>query len=274
VRMIGGGGPGESLDVDFVELYATVLDRGGHPVDDLRPEEVELLEDGRPQALRRFERVGDVPIHAAVMLDTSGSMAERLDAAVAAALRFFEEVLTPSDRAAVITFADAPHLAVRFTGRIDRLAGGLAHLAADGETALYDSLAYALHYFSGLTGKRAIVLLSDGADSRSRTRFEDVLDFARRTGVAIYTIGLDIPSTPPEPGMVLERLARETGGRYFAVQRATSLGSVYERIESELRAQWLLAYQSDAPGGAAFRHVEVRIRRPGCTARTAAGYYP
>lgn len=274
VRLVGGTGPGESLDVDFVELFATVLDRGGHPVDDLRAEEVELLEDGRPQALRRFERVGDVPIHAAVMLDTSGSMVEELGDAVAAALRFFQEVLTPSDRAAVITFANAPHLAVRFTGRLDRLAGGVAGLRADGETALYDSLAFALHYFSGLTGKRAIVLISDGADTRSRTRFEDVLDFARRTGVAIYTVGLALPSSPPEPGMVLERLARETGGRAFRVDRAARLGFAYHQIERELRAQWLLAYQSDAPGGTGFRKVEVRIRRPGCTARTAAGYYP
>jgi VWFA-related protein len=174
----------------------------------------------------------------------------------------------------VITFADAPHLAVRFTGRLDRLAGGVAHLRADGETALYDSLAYALHYFSGLTGKRAIVLLSDGADSRSRTTFEDVLDYARRTGVAIYTIGLDIPTNPPEPGIVLDRLARETGGRCFRIDRAARLGPVYEQIERELRAQWLLAYQSDAAGGTGFRHVAVRVRRPGCTARTAAGYYP
>jgi VWFA-related protein len=274
VRMVGGATPGESLDVDFVELYATVLDRGGHPVDDLRPEEVELSEDGRPQRLRRFERVGDVPIHAAVLLDTSGSMAEELGDAEAAALRFFQQVLTPKDRAAVITFADAPHLAVRFTGRLDRLAGGVADLRAAGETTLYDSLAFALHYFNGLSGKRAIVLLSDGADSRSRTTFEEVLDFARRSGVAIYTIGLAIPSNPPEPGVVLDRLARETGGRSFRIDHAVQLGPIYERIERELRAQWLLAYQSDAAGGTAFRHVQVRILRPGCTARTAEGYYP
>jgi VWFA-related protein len=274
VRLLDGGAPVESVNVDLVELYATVADRQGRPLEDLRPDELEVLEDGRPQRLRRLERVRDVPIHAAVLLDTSDSMVDRLDESVRAALLFFEQVLTDRDRAAVITFADQPRLAVRFTGRLDRLAGGVADLRAQGETALYDSVAFALHYFSGLAGKRALVLLSDGADSSSRTSFEEVLDFARRTGVTIYAVGLGLPARPIEPRLELERLARETGGRAYLLERSARLGSTYEEIERELRAQWLLAYQSDATGGAGFRKVEVRVRRPGAQARTAAGYYP
>ncbi|HSM12467.1 MAG TPA: VWA domain-containing protein, partial [Thermoanaerobaculia bacterium] len=141
-RLLGGSAAGEVVDVDFVELLATVVDRSGRPVEDLRQEEIELLENGRQQKLRRLERVEDVPIHAAVMIDTSDSMAEEIDDAIKAADRFFREVLTVRDRAAVITFADEPRLAVRFTSQVERLAGGLVELAARGTTRLYDAVAF------------------------------------------------------------------------------------------------------------------------------------
>lgn len=274
VTLLAGGPGSESMDVDLVEVYATVADRQGRPLDDLRPEDFEVLEDGRPQTLRRLERVTEIPLHTAVLLDTSESMIDRLDDSVRAALLFFDQVLTERDRAAVVTFADEPRLAVRFTGRTDRLAGGVAGLEARGETALYDSLAFALHYFSGISGRRALVLLSDGADTVSRTRFPQALDFARRTGVVIYTIALGLPTRPLEPGVVLDRLASETGGRAYRLERTARLGPTYEEIERELRAQWRLAYQSDATGGTGFRRVEVKVRRPGVRARAAAGYYP
>ena len=74
--------------------------------------------------------------------------------------------------------------------------------------------------------------------------------------------------------MILERLARETGGRAFRIERAAQLTAIYEKIEQELRAQYVLAYQSDAHGGDSFRRVEVRVKRPGVEARVPAGYYP
>jgi len=273
VRLLAGDTPGESVDVDLVELYATVVDRRGRPVDDLVAGEVRVLEAGDPQEIRRFERVHDRPMHAGVMLDVSGSMVEELGEAERAALGFFERVLTPRDRAAVFTFADRPRLVARFTGRTDVLAGALAGLAARGETHLHDALAFALHYFTGLSGQRALVLLSDGFDTGSRFGFEEVLDYARRVGVAIYAIGLGVPTNPPDGRRALDILARETGGRSFYIDRASELPRVYGAIESEIRSQWLIAYQSSHSGDD-FRAVEVEIARPGLEARTLRGYYP
>lgn len=270
---LGAAAFGET-DVDFVELFTTVVDRKGRPLEDLGVDDIVVREDGRPQQVRRFERVADVPVHVALLLDTSISMAEELDTLEREALRFFRQVLTPKDRAAVIPFADEPHLAVRFTGNLERLAGGLAELSAEGGTALHDALAFALHYFSGLGGKRALVLLSDGEDSGSKIPFEDVLDFARRSGVAIYSIGLGVTAKSPQPGSVLDRLARETGGLSFRADRTARLARIYDQIETELRQQYLIGYQSDAAGGDAFRRVEVEVRRPGVEVRTAPGYYP
>ena len=99
-----------------------MVDGRGRPVEGLGKDDFTVLEDGAPQHVRRFELVRDVPIYAGILLDTSASMGEgdKLDQAVHGALRFFEKVITPKDRAAVITFADQPTLAVRFTNQTSR----------------------------------------------------------------------------------------------------------------------------------------------------------
>ena len=268
----------EVMDVHFVELYTTVLDRRGRPVEGLTAEDFTVREEGRTQEIRRFELVRDLPIYAGVLLDTSSSMAEELDEALDAAERFFATVVTPKDRAAVITFNHAPELAVRFTSDPEVLAGGLAGVHAAGGTALHDSLVYALYYFSGVQGKRALVLLSDGEDGGSHYDFEEALDYARRTGVAIYAIGMGTAGTDPIVRSKLMRLAAETGGQWYAISRANELGRIYDDVEKELRTQYLIAYQSDAPpadgGDEDFREVEVEVAVPGAQAKTVRGYYP
>ncbi|HYN21565.1 MAG TPA: VWA domain-containing protein, partial [Thermoanaerobaculia bacterium] len=267
----------EQLDIQFVELFTSVVDSHARPVEGLSREDFKVYEDGVEQEVRRFELVRDVPIYAGVVLDTSGSMGERngnkLKAAVRGAMTFFDNVITPKDRAAVITFADEPTLAVRFTNDTEVLAGGLAGLVAEGDTALHDSLVYALHYFGGLKGKRALILLSDGQDFGSKYTFGEALDYARRSGVAIYTVGIDLKEF--EVRTKLQRLADETGGRSFFVDVTGELGKVFETVEKELRSQYLLAYQSSNPSrDEKFRAVEVKVAKPGLEAKTLRGYYP
>lgn len=267
-----------SVNVQFVELYTSVVDSRGRPVDGLAKGDFTVLEDGQKQEIRRFELVRDVPIYAGIVLDTSGSMAQggKLDEAIKGALRFFDQVITSKDRAAVITFADQPSLAVRFTNQQAVLAGGLAGLTATGNTALYDSLIYSLYYFGGIKGKRAIILLSDGKDEGSRRTFADVLDYARRSGVAIYTVGIDLSTQEADARLKLSRLADETGGRFFFIEKANELGRIYDSIQQELRSQYLLAYQSSKEDKDAekFRAVEVKMAKPGLEAKTVKGYYP
>jgi len=265
----------EQVAVDLVELYTSVLDGAGRPLEGLTAGEFVVKEDGKPQELARFERVRDLPIHATLMIDTSSSMLEKLAEAERAAYGFLTGVLSPHDRAALITFADKPHLAVRFTGNLEVLAGGLAGLTTEGETALYDSVVFGLHYMSGVRGKRALVLLTDGEDTRSRYPFEDVLDFARRTGVAIYAVGLDLPAKAPEVKMRLEQLTHETGGQLFLAHAARELAGIYARIQEDLRSQYLLVYQSPlSTQHDRFRSVEVEVKRHGAKAKTIRGYYP
>jgi len=268
------------LDVQFVELYTSVVDGKGRPVEGLTKEDFKVTEDGAPQLVRRFELVKDVPIYAGILLDTSASMSEasKLEEAVKGSLRFFQKVITPKDRASVITFNGQPTLAVRFTNDETVLAGGLAGLKADGNTALYDSIIYSLYYFGGIKGKRAIILLSDGKDEGSHYSYADALEYARRSGVAIYTVGINLSRQDADVRLKLSRLSDETGGRVFMIERASELERVYDVIQSELRSQYLLAYQSNKerePGDAEkFRTVEVKVARPGFEAKTLRGYYP
>jgi VWFA-related protein len=177
--------------------------------------------------------------------------------------------------AAVITFNDAPSLAVRFTNQEELLTGGLTGLQAAGNTALYDSLVYALYYFGGVKGKRAIVLLSDGRDEGSRYTYEAALEYARRSGVSLYTVGININTSQSDVRLKLSRLAEETGGRSFFIDRATEIERIYTLIQAELRSQYLLAYQSTSEAKPdKFRIVEIKMAKPGLEAKTLKGYYP
>ena len=261
----------DEIDVDFVELYTSVTDRQGRPVEGLTARDFKVEEDGVPQTIARFERVSNLPIHAAVALDVSASMEDSLDQARAAALQFLETSVRPKDRAAVITFNDRPYLAVKFTKDVNALASGLAGLKAERGTALYDTIVFTLFYFNGVKGQRAILLLSDGKDEGSRFGWEDALDYARRAGVAIYPIGLGPQVEKPK----LKKLAEETGGRAFFLEDASGLTPVYAAIEEELRSKYLIAYQStNTSGSETFRAVELKVARPGAEAKTMRGYYP
>lgn len=265
----------EEVDVHFVELYATVVGRDNRPVQGLTADAFRVVEDGVAQQLSRFEQLTNLPIHVAVLLDVSASMEPHLVTARDAALQFFRDTVTPRDRASLIPFNDRPTLAVPMTNRLDQLGGGLAGLKAERGTSLYDAVVFSLFYFNGLTGQRALLLLSDGKDENSRFTFDQTLDFARRAGVAIYTIGLDIGRGEIETRRVLRQLAEETGGRSFHVREPGELAGVYAAIERELRSRYLLGYQStNAAPSTKFRTVDVEVARSGLEVKTMRGYYP
>ena len=265
----------EEVDIQFVELYAAALDRNKRPVDTLRQEEFSIIEDKQPQTILRFDRVENLPIHAGVLIDISASMVDNLERAQLAALEFFQQAVTPKDRVALVTFNDHPNLVAKFTNDVEELAGGLAGLKAERGTALYDSLIFAFYYFNGVKGQRALVLLSDGQDEHSRFSFEDTLEYARRAGVALYAIGLNLNRKQGDAARKLRQLSAETGGRFFPIEEIGELESVYREIQRELRSRYYIAYQStNTSDSGDFRTIEVQLARPGVEAKTMRGYYP
>lgn len=265
----------EDLEVQLVELYITAVDRNNRPVQGLTEQDFRVLEDGKPQTPLRFDRVTNLPFHAGILLDTSASMAPNLDTARRAALQFFEDSLSPKDRATLLTFNDLPRVAVRFTDDLEELSAGLAGLKAERGTALYDAVIYALFYFNGIRGQRAVIVLSDGEDESSKFSFEESIDYARRSGVSMYTIRLEAEKTTRQSKRQLARLAEETGGLSFVIKSVEELAAIYAQILDELRSRYYLAYQStNTSREDRFRFVEVEVNQPGVEAKTMSGYYP
>ena len=273
IVFINAPGALEELKVQFVELYTSVLGRDGRPVQGLGRGDFRVFEDGAEQKIARFEQVENLPIHVGVMIDTSASMVGSLEEVRRAALAFFDRTLEPKDRGAVITFSSFPRLAVELTGDKAQLGRGLAGLAPEGKTALYDSVMFGLYYFAGIKGQRALLLLSDGRDEGSRFDYEQTLDYARRAGVTIYTIGFRLGDLGARGK--LQKLAEETGGSSFFIDDNQAIAKVYELIEREMRSQLLIAYQSNnkAEDGQ-FRRIELKVDRPEVVVKTLSGYYP
>ncbi len=264
----------EEIDVQMVEVYATVHDKEGRPVLGLEEAAFTVAEDGQRQQLRRFEWVSDLPIHAALLLDVSASMEDNLETVAGAALGFVEQTITEKDRLALLTFNERPDVVQAFTNDVAAVQGSLAALRSEGGTAIYDSLVFALHYFHGVRGQKALLLLSDGQDESSGFAFDDTLEYARRAAVTVYTIGIGEAATARAHRKVLRKIAAETGGRAFFVEATSELEAIYAAIQEELRSQYLLVYQSTrTKDPAQFRQVEVKVDR-GHEVRAMSGYYP
>lgn len=263
----------EEVDVDLVELYTTVTKRG-RPVTGLEEDDFEIYEDGIRQEMLKFELVDDLPLSVGIVIDTSGSMFQSLGEAQRAATEFLERVITPQDRTFAVAFADRPEMLMTRTSDVGAVTKRLETIVANGATALHDAVVTSLYYFRGVKGRRAIILLSDGEDTASALSFREAREYARRSGVAIYTIGLQIGGLQMGVRDKLTDLSDDTGGRTFFINKAEELHDVYAEIEKELRSQYLLAYSSNQERKPRDEYREVEVKVDGGEARTIKGYYP
>jgi VWFA-related protein len=263
------------VEVRLIELYAAVHDPAGRPVAGIAASEFRVLEDGVEQDILRVEPVRDLPIHLVLALDTSASMAKSLVEVQRAALLLLDRTITAKDRAALVTFSDSPSLAVKFTNDLPELSTALAGLNAERGTALYDALVFGLTYLRGVRGAQALVLLSDGSDRASKLSFDEALEYAKRSGVAVYTIGVEIGVANLSARSKLCKFAEDTGGSCHFIEAATELQAVYAQIESELRSRYLLVYQpARGTETGEFRRVEVEVAGAGREVKAIRGYYP
>ena len=276
VRFLNAPNYVDEVDVDLVELYTTVTDKSGQLVQSgLVASDFEVWEDGRPQEVVKFETVQDRPLTLGIVIDTSGSMYESLGEAKRAAVDFLENIIRPGDRCFALAFADRPELLMERTSDVGAVAERVENLIANGSTALHDAIVTSLYYYRGLRGRRALVLLSDGDDRSSTVEFEDALDYAKRSGVSIYAIGLRIGKSEVSVRRKLERLTTETGGRTIYIREAADLAGAYAQIEREFRSQFLVAYNSDQEGtGTEYRQIELKVKGGKLKGKTIRGYYP
>jgi Ca-activated chloride channel family protein len=278
--------PSFRVGVELVSLNVTVTDGAGHYITDLEPPEFNVFEDGVKQDVTFFNKT-NLPIALAVLLDTSASMETKLQTAQDAAIGFARR-LRPQDLAEVIDFDSRVTVLQNFTNNAADLETAIRKTSAGGSTSLYNAVYIALKDLKKVVAKnveeirrQAIVLLSDGEDTSSLLPFEEVLDLAKRSETAIYTIGLrsnEGPSTGTkgfkEAEFVLRELAQETGGRSFFPNQLADLNSVYGQISDELSSQYTIGYTPRNPRrDGSWRRIVVRVNRPNLAARTKQGYF-
>jgi Ca-activated chloride channel homolog len=277
--------PAFRAGVELVSLNVTVSE-GSHYVTDLTQDDFSVFEDGVKQDVTFFNST-HLPIALALLLDTSASMDTKLPTAQEAAIGFAKR-LREQDLAEVIDFDSRVVVLQNFTNSAADLEQAIRRTSAGGSTSMYNAVYIALKDLKKVVARnveeirrQAIVVLSDGEDTSSLLPFEEVLDLAKRSETAIYTIGLrenDATSTGSklfrEAEFVLRQLSQETGGRAFFPNHVSDLAGVYGQISDELSSQYTVGYTSkNGRRDGAWRRVVVRVNRPSTTARTKQGYF-
>jgi len=274
--------------VDLVALNVVVTDGQQKFVTGLSADNFAVYEDGVQQEVSFFA-ARNVPLDLALLLDTSASMTDKMQTMQEAAAGF-AATLRPGDRVSVVDIKDT----VKVLHALDDDPGGadraIRRTTARGGTALYNGLYTTLKEMvkqrrqNGDLRRQAIAVLSDGQDTSSLLTFDDVMEVAKQTGIAIYTITLKAPYAErssrsgsryfSQSEFAMKSLAQETGARAFFPTAIGELSGVYGTIAEELASQYALGYTSKNPKrDGAFRRVVVRIEdHPGARTRTRTGY--
>lgn len=324
--------PDFTAGVKVVNLFATVRDKNGAIVKDLTKDEFLLDEDGRPQTIRYFSQESNLPLTVGLLVDTSGSTRRVLPDERMAAYRFLEQTLRDkqNDMAFLIHFDFEVELLQDLTSSRQRLEKALDELETSdgglrrrgqggggypgggggggypggggrrgGGTCLYDSVLLASdEVLKKQTGRKAVILLTDGEDNGSKVSLSRAIESAERADTLVYSILFEDPDStfrgggfgggrggwgrPPMGGgerpdgrKVLQQISRETGGRFFEVSRRLPIGKVFEAIEEDLRNQYSLGYTPErADSNAEYRRIHLTTKQKNYTVQTREGYYP
>jgi Ca-activated chloride channel family protein len=254
------------VDVDLVLVPVTVTDSANRLVTGLEKENFVLLDNGEKQAIQNFSSE-DAPISLGVIFDMSGSMANKIEKAREAVVEFFKTA-NPEDEFFLIAFNEKPMLVADFTSSVDEVQSQLVYTVPKGRTALLDSI------YLGITKMRqakyqrkALLIISDGGDNRSRYTENEIKSMVREADVQIYAIGIfdQAPRSDEERygPQLLAEVTDVTGGRTFTVDRPSELTDAAAKIGVELRNQYVLGYRPTKPArDGKWRKVRVKLNAP------------
>jgi Ca-activated chloride channel family protein len=264
-----------SVDVELVNIAATVIDDGGRYVDGLGAADFQVLEDGRQQDISFFSHDTRVPISLGVLIDVSGSVQEKVRQGLQT-VRGLASTLSSEDEMFVITFDSRVQVKQRFTHDAEEIERSLHDVHAHGETAVYDAIAAGLHEMEGAKHRRRILLLvSDGFDTRSKTSATQAEELLKRSGVPLYALGIDDDDADAPARRrpryhiyeyMLNKLSNAGGGRLIRMYtgRNYDLVNLSESLLGELHQQYTMGYYpSMGPDDDRSRNVEIRVMKPG-----------
>ncbi|HEV7746833.1 MAG TPA: VWA domain-containing protein [Pyrinomonadaceae bacterium] len=280
------------VETNLVNTLFTAIDRDHHFLTSLRAEDIAVFENDVSQPISLFERETDRPLSLVLLIDTSDSQRGVLDEEKNAARAFVDSVIRPDkDRAAVVSFTGVPKVEQEPTSELSRLHRGILRVKIEispenerriangddplpkeqdpsGYTGIWDSMWMALEDLLAKTPeqtRRAIVLLSDGDDTSSTIKRQDVIDLAIKSDVAVYSIGFrdaNFQEGKLDSG-ALRKISDRTGGRAFFPTQPSELQSSFAQIDQELRSQYLIAYSpTNKNHDGSYRRVRIEVVNP------------
>jgi Ca-activated chloride channel homolog len=270
------------VDVDLVRVNATVTDLQNRVITGLEKEHFRVWEDKLEQKIENFS-TEDEPVSLGIVFDVSGSMKDKISTARDAAVTFLKTG-NPEDEYFLEIFSNRPQTAEEFTTDISKLQNKLIFQNTQGMTAMYDAIYMSLAKLKeGTNSKKALLLITDGEDNRSRYTFANVRDYVKEQDVQIYGIGI-VSDFNSQLGSgrtgraLIEELADLTGGHAFFPDSVYDLEDICTKIAVELKNQYVLTYRStNATKDGKWRKIRVQVDGPKgvgrLNVRSKSGYY-
>ena len=294
----GGDGPTIKVDVNVVNVLCTVRNKANGLVGSLEKKDFTVFEDGKQQTITQFTRETDVPLTIALLVDTSESQDRLIDVERRAAHDFFTHVLRQKDEAFLIQFGAEAELLQDSTNSPKLLLDGLNQLKLSvptggigpgpvptlhnqAGTILYDAVYLAANEkLKGQTGRKAIIVITDGVDTGSKISRDQSIEASQRADTIIYSIFYqDSAAYGPFGGGgggygELQRMSGDTGGRVFRVDRKYTLDDVFRDLQEEMRSQYSIAYTpTNSKRDGTFRKIELKASNKDYKVQTRKGYY-
>jgi VWFA-related protein len=290
--------PTISVSVNVVNILCSVRDGKGALQPNLTKDDFTVTEEGKPQDIKYFARETDLPLTLGLLVDVSGSERNMIEIEKRAADQFFGKVLRKQDMAFLMSFGSEAELLQDSTNSVLLLRRGLDNLrlrtGATGPmpspvptinqprgTILFDAVYLAAtEQLRSEVGRKAVVILTDGEDQGSRVKLTEAIEAAQKSDLIIYSILYVDPSFYRGQGVMfstgegdLRRMSEDTGGHMFRVDRRTTLESVFQEIQDEMRSQYSIGYVAASAAPGTYRRVEVRAKQKGLKVQARKGYY-
>lgn len=269
------------VSVDLVNVLCSVFDENTNAfVTSLIRDDFIVYEDGQRQKIENFSRETDIPLTLAMLIDTSTSVKPKLDFEKEAATSFFQSVLRENDRAMLVEFDSGVTLRQDFTNDPNKLATEINKLRAQGETALYDAIYLSCdEKLIRETGRKAIIILTDGEDQTSKHTLQQATEMALRAEAMIFAIsvtkgGFFGVSEDSAGDDTLLDLVKQTGGRVFFPFKVEDLYDTFRQIDQELRSQYSIGYTStNSVKDGKYRKIEIKTKDGGYKLNFRKGYF-
>jgi len=266
------------VQTNLVNILASVIDAHGQPVPDLTQDVFEISEEGVPQKIERFEAETNRPLDLALMVDSSMSTYKDMKFEAEAAAHFIRQVVRPGDTLSVFEFDEKVTQLSEFSADVPKLQEAVRRISSGSGTSIYDAVVLSSNSLRRRPGdrRRAIVIVTDAGETTSVSKFED----ARRAAIASEALLYSIVIRPAnESGRntagehALITITDSTGGAMFMVDEVQQLDSTFDRIDRELRTQYLLGYYpTPVPPPGSHRHVTLQVKS-GDTVRYRKEYF-